>query len=56
MMNMKCTKCDNEATYTSPEHYCDEHWARWWGGFDEQNDRSYMMYFNARLSGIQILD
>lgn len=27
---MKCVKCDQEATYDSPDAYCDRHWFEWW--------------------------
>ena len=27
---MKCSKCDNEATYDSPADYCSYHWCEWW--------------------------
>lgn len=26
----KCVKCDEYATYDSPEPFCDNHWAEWW--------------------------
>lgn len=25
-----CKKCDSEATYSTPEDLCTEHWAEWW--------------------------
>lgn len=27
---MKCNKCEQEATYNSPEPLCDNHWFDWW--------------------------
>lgn len=27
---MKCTKCNNEATYDTPEDLCDGCWFDWW--------------------------
>lgn len=32
---LKCNKCDQEATYDSPENLCDDHWVEWW--FEEDN-------------------
>lgn len=28
--NNTCIECGNEATYTSPEYYCNFHWNVWW--------------------------
>jgi hypothetical protein len=27
---LKCDECDREATYDSPQNFCDEHWFDWW--------------------------
>ena len=27
---VRCRKCPAEATFDSPDHLCDEHWAEWW--------------------------
>ena len=34
---MKCCRCSADATFDSPRPYCDEHWARWWGGYDAED-------------------
>lgn len=31
-----CCRCEAAATFDSPASFCDEHWARWWGGFDPE--------------------
>lgn len=36
MSLMICCRCKAGATFTSPKDFCDEHWARWWGGFDPE--------------------
>jgi hypothetical protein len=39
---MKCNKCDKEATYTSPENLCDDHWAEWFAsGEDGKVNQAY---------------
>jgi len=30
----RCCRCHFPATFEHPRRYCDEHWARWMGGFD----------------------
>jgi len=25
-----CVKCDQAATFDSPDNLCDQHWAEWW--------------------------
>jgi hypothetical protein len=32
---IKCSRCDREATYDSPELLCDLHWAEWWAEDDD---------------------
>ena len=27
---MKCIKCDKEAEFDSPKHFCENHWIEWW--------------------------
>ena len=27
---MLCSKCNKEATFTSPKRFCDECWCEWW--------------------------
>ena len=27
---MTCSKCIKEATFTSPNDLCDDHWVEWW--------------------------
>ena len=37
---MKCSKCDKEATFDSPDNLCDEHWAEWWvAGVEPEAER-----------------
>lgn len=33
-----CCRCPTTklATFTIPRDFCDEHWARWWGGYDPE--------------------
>lgn len=53
----KCSRCYLPATFDSPRLYCDEHWARWWGGFDpEDRDRPELqvMYEEALETAKQI--
>lgn len=34
--DVNCCRCDQPATFDSPRDFCDEHWARWFGGFDAE--------------------
>jgi len=34
---MKCSKCEKEAEFDTPELLCDEHWAKWWA-FNQPGD------------------
>lgn len=31
-----CCRCDQPSTFIAPRIYCDEHLARWWGGFEPE--------------------
>jgi hypothetical protein len=42
-----CIKCLAEATFDSPENYCDYHWTKWWvDGMnpETQEQREVMMH------------
>lgn len=32
-----CCRCNSSVTHDWPRPYCDEHWARWWGGYDRED-------------------
>ena len=35
---MKCCRCKEPAIYDHPAAFCNEHWARWWAGYDKELD------------------
>lgn len=37
---IKCVKCEQEATFSSPDNLCDEHWAEWWvNGIEPESEQ-----------------
>lgn len=58
---MKCIKdnCEYDASYTSPDHFCDWHWALWWseGAHDPKQEdmieyAKYVCYNSQKRKGI----
>jgi hypothetical protein len=44
---IKCSECDQEATYLHPRRYCDEHWARWWSDIGQTPEEKEAIYKEA---------
>ena len=50
---IKCIRCEKEATFDSPELFCDKHWAEWWvEGYDATKEEAKKLE-KETLKGIQ---
>lgn len=45
---MLCSKCNNHASYDSPELLCEEHWIEWWvdGFYPRDGSQARLNYIN----------